>query len=394
MLYSFMFNHLDIIDIIQKVTHVISSRSLLIGCDTHKQLLFLLSSYSHQILQSSLNGLINLSKDTNGRKAILDCYPLGSLFHIMKNYHNSVPAQSAACDLFLLLSQESDTQRQVKEQDLLSFCIELVQSSSHSVFVKTRLLESLERILDDDELVDDFRELGGIPVMMILITPSNPATIEHQEMLKACFSLLSSLSLNDVCAKQIIEHNGLYLISHYLVNTGTDRKLKMFSVRALRYLFSLERNRRLFKRLFPLTVFEDFINIGHYVHNLSSYSKLIDSLSLLSLEDKSTFESNQKSLNQTGEPLCVIGKYTVLELLGTGAYGSVYKVHKGSSSNLYALKEIHGNHPVLGSFRTAEDRKKSVGHIMSEVAMIHENLRHPNIVRYYNCFEVSRGTAI
>ena len=381
------------LDIMQKVTHCISSHSILFEYDAHKQLLFLLEANHYQIIQSSMNALINFSKTPSGREAVLECYPFNTILHIISSYDQS--SQLLGGDLFLLLSQECDAQNQIKEQDLLCPCLSLIQSNSHPLYVKQRILESLDWLLDDQDLVNDFRSLGGIPVVMVLIhpKPSNSGP-EYCKVLNACFTLLTRLSLNDICAKQIVDCNGLYLLTHYLVTTDIasneqNHNLLKYCLRTLRYLFSLERNRRLFKLLFPIHIFEDFINIGHYVHNLSAYSKLVDSLELLSPEEKLTLKTNQKSLNQSNNPLYAIGEFDVLEFLGTGAYGSVYKVRKGSCGSLYALKEIRANHPALGTFKTPQERSENIGRIMSEVAMIHEKLQHPNIVHYYKCFEVS-----
>lgn len=379
-------------DLVQKLSHSPSSHSALIESGAHKQLLFLLSAYNAQILQSSINSLINLGKKLEGRKAILDCYPLDSLLHILEYNGKSIDIQASVSNLLLLLSQETEMRQQVKEQDLLLSCISLIQSSTVGLFVKSRLLEVLEWILNSDELVDEFRELGGIPLILLLINPQSMATntLDNARILKASLSLLTHLSLDDISARQIVESNGLYFISHYLVQPDADSQLQLYCLRALRYLFSLERNRRLLKHFFPLMIFEKFINIGHYVHSLSAYSSLAESLFGLSVDNKAALVTNQKSLNQTNCPLRMIGEYEVLELLGTGAYGSVYKVRKGPrGSNLYALKEIGGNHPALGLAVTADERNESIGKIKSEVAIIHKKLRHPNIVQYFRCFEVN-----
>ena len=377
------------------MSHAHSSHSALIDCGSHKQLLFLLSAHSTHLLQSSINSLVNLGKKQQGRKAILDCYPIDSLLHILEtNGVNNKEIQNPVSDLLLLLSQDGAMRQQAKEQDLLSTCLSLLQFTTLGPHVKGRLLEMLDWIMDDEELMDEFRELGGIPVILIHISPQSVClreSLDDVRILKASLSLLTRLSLNDINAKQIIESNGLYLISHYLVQVEGDRELKLYCLRAMRYLFSLERNRRILKIFFPLPIFEKFISIGHYVHNLSAYSDLAQSLSELSDDEKLALTTNQKSLNHTSCPLRVIGEYEVLELLGTGAYGSVYKVRKGPprGSNFYALKEIQMTHPSLAGCCSLEERNGSIGKIMSEVSMIHKQLRHPNIVQYFKCFEVN-----
>ena len=364
------------------------SHSMLLDYEVHKQLIYLVSVQNCHICHSSLSALINLCKKQLGREHVLDCYPISTLFDIISDGDHT--SQTLACNLVLLLSQENGTQCQMKEQDLLHSCLTVIQSSSHSLLVKQRILESIERILDDHELIDEFRKLGGIPVVLLMIKQKlNITDDSNSEILKACFSLLTRLSLNDICATQIIDNNGLYLISSHLIDSDDKQEIQVYCMRTLRYLFSLERNRKPLKQLFPIHLFEDFINIGHYVHDLSLYDKLIQSLHEISTEEKKLLAINQESLNQNREPLCTIGEYAVLELLGSGAYGSVYKVRKGSQGTLLALKEIRANHPALGVFKTLQDKGESVGRLMNEVAMIHEKLKHPNIVEYYKCFEVS-----
>ena len=50
-----------------------------------------------------------------------------------------------------------------------------------------------------------------------------------------------------------------------------------------RYLFSMERNRRVFKKLFPPELFVAFIDIGHYTSSLSAYSQLVHTINALSV---------------------------------------------------------------------------------------------------------------
>ena len=50
------------------------------------------------------------------------------------------------------------------------------------------------------------------------------------------------------------------------------------------------------------------------------------------------------------------------------------------------MKEISTSHALLG--KTLDSREESIGSIMSEVAMIKQQLAHPNIVRYHKCFQV------
>jgi len=76
-----------------------------------------------------------------------------------------------------------------------------------------------------------------------------------------------------------------YVYAYLVIIPGVFLQANAF--RALRFLFSVERNRRLFKRLFPPDLFEMFIDIGHYVRIIKSYRPLVAKLNSV---DVSIFE--------------------------------------------------------------------------------------------------------
>ena len=88
--------------------------------------------------------------------------------------------------------------------------------------------------------------------------------------------------------------------------------------------------------------------------------------------------------NHNRAPMFYVGTYAVLEHLGSGAFGSVYKVKKASGSHeeatTLAMKEIPLQHPAFGD--TNKERTQRIGDILNESNIIKEQLRHPNIVRY------------
>ncbi|NWH60265.1 NEK10 kinase, partial [Geococcyx californianus] len=157
-----------------------------------------------------------------------------------------------------------------------------------------------------------------------------------------------------------------------------------YAFRALRFLFSMERNRHIFKRLFPTDLFEIFIDIGHYVRDISAYEELVSKLNLLKEDELKQTAENIESMNQNKAPTKYIGNYAILEHLGSGAFGSVYKVRKHNGQNLLAMKEVNLHNPAFG--KDKKDRESSVKNIVSELAIIKEQLCHPNVVRYYRTF--------
>eukprot|EP00074_Homo_sapiens_P112581 XP_024309142.1 serine/threonine-protein kinase Nek10 isoform X12 [Homo sapiens] len=185
------------------------------------------------------------------------------------------------------------------------------------------------------------------------------------------------------------QENGVYTIAKLILpnkqkNAAKSNLLQCYAFRALRFLFSMERNRPLFKRLFPTDLFEIFIDIGHYVRDISAYEELVSKLNLLVEDELKQIAENIESINQNKAPLKYIGNYAILDHLGSGAFGCVYKVRKHSGQNLLAMKEVNLHNPAFG--KDKKDRDSSVRNIVSELTIIKEQLYHPNIVRYYKTF--------
>jgi len=53
---------------------------------------------------------------------------------------------------------------------------------------------------------------------------------------------------------------------------GSSALLQQRVWRSLRFMFSVERNRSAFKRLFPPEIYATFVDVGHYEHDPSSSS--------------------------------------------------------------------------------------------------------------------------
>jgi len=102
----------------------------------------------------------------------------------------------------------------------------------------------------------------------------------------------------------------------------------------------MERNRRLFKKLFPADLYTKFIDIGHYNHDLSVYKTLIQHINSLPLEIVDVIRDNVCEMNQNRTPSHYVKEYAVFEHLGRGAFGSVYKVRKKGGQTFVALKEV------------------------------------------------------
>ena len=164
---------------------------------------------------------------------------------------------------------------------------------------------------------------------------------DQQMSLKAaCCTCLTELVLNDTNAQAVVQANGVYyigllmlpqkpqsnnteklqaciliyksecLIYKSLLSVGSNAwtccgnifiimlllYLQANAFRAQRFLFSMERNRALFKRLFPPTLFEKFIDIGHYNRDIDAYKSLVKTMNTLPVNMALTSSIFNKSI--------------------------------------------------------------------------------------------------
>ena len=109
--------------------------------------------------------------------------------------------------------------------------------------------------------------------------------IEQQRpLLTTVCAAMTSLARFDVNAVQLQECNVIFQAGRYVALAGASKDLRavqLYAIRLLRFLFSLERNRRHFKRMFPPQLFAAFIDVGHYEFDQKKYRPLVDALNAL-----------------------------------------------------------------------------------------------------------------
>ncbi|XP_066848038.1 serine/threonine-protein kinase Nek10 isoform X4 [Anser cygnoides] len=404
--------------ILQKIAAVKDQREWLIASGAHKTLVNLLSARDSNVLLGALLALISLAESPECREKISELTIVENLLVILHEY--DLLSKRLTAELLRLLCAES----QVKEQVKMYEGIPVLLSLLHSDHIKLlwSVVWILVQVCEDPETSAEIRVWGGIKQLLHILqgernlvsdrssvgslSSANAAgriqylhlsddlsSDEIQEntfsLQAACCAAVTELVLNDTNAYSVVQANGIYTIAKLILpnkesNAEKANLLQCYAFRALRFLFSMERNRHIFKRLFPTDLFEIFIDIGHYVRDISAYEELVSKLNLLKEDELKQIAESIESINQNKVPTKHIGNYAILEHLGSGAFGSVYKVRKHNGQNLLAMKEVNLHNPAFG--KDKKDRDSSVKNIVSELTIIKEQLYHPNVVRYYRTF--------
>eukprot|EP00049_Salpingoeca_infusionum_P002982 m.61885 g.61885 ORF g.61885 m.61885 type:complete len:1271 (-) comp11886_c1_seq1:380-4192(-) len=158
-----------------------------------------------------------------------------------------------------------------------------------------------------------------------------------------------------------------------------------YALRLLRFLFSVDRNRRYFKRLFPPDVFSWFISVGHYEFDLSKYRAIVKHFYRLTISGVRRIRNAIEDSNIDKTPSRFVHGYGLLEKLGAGSFGAVYRAYKKGSDITYAVKEIALSGPAL----TVKSKLS-----LANEARVMQQLSHPNVVRYFDCFEIPENQSL
>ncbi|XP_023658460.2 serine/threonine-protein kinase Nek10 isoform X1 [Paramormyrops kingsleyae] len=404
--------------IFQKLSAVEHQRAWVIKCRAHETLVKLLASRDTSALLGALLALTSLADSLEYKEKIGELPVVGSLLVILQEY--DLLSKRVSAELLRLLCPAPRIREQVRAYEGVPVLLSLLQSDH------LRLLGSavwvLVQLCEDPGIAAEIRAWGGVQQLLHILrnkreyisdrssvetlSSANAAgriqrqhvseefspkeTLENVMSLQAaCCAALTELILDDTTAHHVVQENGVYIIGKLVLPQSSQpgpkaTSLQCCAFRTLRFLFSVERNRRLFKRLFSAELFEMFIDVGHYVRDITSYEALQAKVSLLSEEELKSLREGIEAVNLHRSPLKVINGYAVLDHLGSGAFGSVYKVRRQNGQNLLALKEVNLHNPAFG--KDKRERDVSVEKVVSELSVMKEQISHPNIVKYYKTF--------
>ena len=144
----------------------------------------------------------------------------------------------------------------------------------------------------------------------------------------------------------------------------------------LRIIFSLEKNKKYFKPL-PNKIFTSFVDIVES----QNYSSFLNTFNSLSEKELLEFSNKYKELsNNETEIGKMIGEYKIIEMIGKGGFGSVYKVKL--NDKYFAMKKTKLDEKQMKFIR---EHPNEIDKGINEIK-IWKKFNHPNIVKYYNSF--------
>mmetsp|Transcript_26665 Transcript_26665/g.48000 ORF Transcript_26665/g.48000 Transcript_26665/m.48000 type:complete len:740 (-) Transcript_26665:25-2244(-) len=234
----------------------------------------------------------------------------------------------------------------------------------------------------DMDNVKEFRK-HGLVIELIKIAKKEPDSVTKISAL----NLLSQLARDDETAL-LIRVQGLKTLCKLMCQmheknlsgeeiTEVAYEIQLYTLKCLRFIYSVERNRKIFRKIFPSIVFGPFVDIGNYVDEMKAYQDTFERFKNLTAEELKTIENNVSMLKEaSSQPMKVVGGYSIVEVIGKGGYGVVYEAKRGD--NKYALKELPLNEGELTGREHAEELRHEVE--------IFKSLQHPSITKYYTSF--------
>ncbi|KAL0984816.1 hypothetical protein UPYG_G00147330 [Umbra pygmaea] len=398
----------------QKLSAVEDQREWVIQSGAHKTLVKLLSTRDSGILLGALLALTSLAESSEFKERIGELSIVDNLLVILQEY--DLLSKRMSAELLRLLCPVQQVREQLRECEGVPVLLSLLHGENLKLLWS--IVWVLVQLCEEADTSAEIRTWGGVQQLLRLLSSERVYVSDHfsvganaaghiqrqhvreelspqehmdniMSLQAACCAALTELVLDDTTAHQVVQENGVYIIAKLILPKSSCVGLKVISLqcyafRTLRFLFSIERNRHLFKRLFPSNLFEMFIDVGHYIRDITAYEALQAKVSLYTQEEVECLRESIEAMDQNLPPLRVINGYCVLDHLGTGAFGSVFKVRKQTGQAFLALKEVNLHNPVFGKDKKSRD--SNVDKIVSELTIIKEQMNHPNVVKYYKTF--------
>ncbi|CAI2348197.1 unnamed protein product [Caenorhabditis sp. 36 PRJEB53466] len=356
--------------------------------------LMLLGTRQMTVLQHSLEILGRLSDwSTSCRESLCESNTIDVCLQLIPD--GDILTQKLCVSLLRILSCEEQAREQIRIYDGVPTLLGLLSIKNsrlqwHVAWTLAQLAEQVETSLE-------IAQLGGINLIIAAIAnpkPPGKAIGDWVAMLTGLTALLAQLAQASSNQQMMCNANGVYILGKLLAirkHVQTEEPIDSWHLlqcsifRVLRLMFTFDRARQLLKKVLPTEILEKFVDVGNYNSVLTDYGEISTMYDNLIEEDIDVMK-DWESVNERRQAVGEVGEFELLDQLGAGAFGCVYTVRKKAQSHtetpakLFALKEIF--------MTNLNDREsdKSFGDVISEVKIIKQQLRHPNIVRYRRIF--------
>ena len=179
-----------------------------------RTLVALLSTREALVLQCVLVAMYQFVQLDRHLQAIGQLGCSETLLHILMDYGPSFKVLAA--ELLELLLQQRSFFQDVLLHDGVSVVLSLLHSDDPNL--PTPLLKALARLAADTDCAKEVRQLGGVNVVISLLSSTSPtsASLQPPAAVAVC-SVLTALALDDEAALQIRKANGVYLLGQLLL---------------------------------------------------------------------------------------------------------------------------------------------------------------------------------
>ena len=161
-------------------------------------------------------------------------------------------------------------------------------------------------------------------------------------------------------------------------------------IRILRQIYSFERNRNIFTQMIPQNIFKIFnaLPLGWELGTEHNFTESINSLSTDEIDTISQKVNRILFSPSSGEG--GVSDYKILEMIGKGGFGSVYKVENSKDNKQYAMKMVKLEPEQIHFF---QEHPNEMVQAINEIK-IWKKLKHPNIINYDSSFLIKENCYI
>jgi len=365
-----------------------------------------LPKFKDTTVVESILGILTNSDNTEVKKRVLylqiELMQDEEIVEIMKDLHIlEILANQIEIVRLVSIQKEDNTEPVSESSDIkIGFwdCLKTLSATKHDILPEFRRLHIIGTLLDELEMSkNSFHQMSLMEILINLCMDDQNAI-----MIRECGIhiigrklLYSSECINeDDPSLQFLKQNGS--TSDFKIGIKQLlNEIQQFALILLRFLYSVQKNRKLFRLVFPPEIFGPFIDIGNYERNREKY-KLVKKISRLPDSSKHIIMANFEKIRDIGsganENQKSINGYNIIDIIGKGAFGVVYDVEKEGMH--YAMKKID----VSQYDHTFENIKQEVieedkrdldtqvsEKICKEISIL-KGVDHPNIINFYTSF--------